>query len=82
MDSDDNVWIIETKGGFTKSGKSEDIDKFSPIKFRVLKDYLNKHSLKGGFVRLDKSSDELCICSENYNDNIQSSDWSLLEEVL
>ena len=82
LDSDDNVWIIETKGGFTKSGKSEDIDKFSPIKFRVLKDYLNKHSLKGGFVRLDKSSDELCICSENYNDNIQSSDWSLLEEVL
>ncbi len=82
MDNDNAIWIIETKGGFTKSGKSEDIDKFSPFKFTVLKKYLNEKNLKGGFVRLDKNSDELCICAENYNEYIQSGNWKLLGEVL
>lgn len=82
MDNDGNVWIIETKGGFTKSGKSEDIDKFSAFKFTVLKKYLIEKKLKGGFVRLDKSSDELCICLDEYNEDIQSENWMLLSEVL
>lgn len=82
MDKNHKIWIIETKGGFTKSGKSEDIDKFSPYKFVVLKEYLSKHGFSGGFVRLDKSSDELCICTDNYNESISSSDWKLLSEVL
>lgn len=36
-DTEGNTWIIETKGGFSKSGQSEDIDKFTPKKFAVLK---------------------------------------------
>ena len=76
------TWIIETKGGFDRSGKSEDIDIFSPKKFEVLKAYLKKHKLHGGFVRKDKQSQELCICTENYSDDIQSADWKLLTEVL
>ena len=59
------TWIIETKGGFNRTGESEDIDIFSPKKFEVLKAYLDKHGLKGGFVRYDKQSEELCICTEN-----------------
>ncbi|MDY4209641.1 MAG: restriction endonuclease subunit R, partial [Eubacteriales bacterium] len=43
------TWIIETKGGFDKAGDSEDIDIFSPKKFEVLKTYLEKYGLKGGF---------------------------------
>lgn len=82
VDKEDKLWIIETKGGFSKSGQSEDIDKFSPLKFQVLKQYLNNKSINGGFVRLDKSCDELCICMNNYNENIQSNDWKLLSEVL
>ncbi len=82
MDKNKKIWIIETKGGFTRTGKSEDIDKFSPHKFIVLKNYLSKHNLDGGFVRLDKASDELCICREKYSDNIGSDDWELLSEVL
>jgi type III restriction enzyme len=82
MDNDNNIWIIETKGGFTKSGKSEDIDKFSPFKFVVLRNYLSEKVLKGGFVRLDKSSDELCICTDEYSENIESANWKLLSEVL
>lgn len=75
------IWIIETKGGFTRTGKSEDIDDFTPKKFEVLKAYLEKNNLKGGFVRMDKKSQQLCICSENYSDDIQSNDWKLLKEV-
>lgn len=76
------VWIIETKGGFSKAGDSEDIDIFSPKKFEVLKAYLAKHGLKGGFVRCDKQSEELCICTDNYNDDIHSSAWSLLGDII
>lgn len=75
------TWIIETKGGFTKSGDSEDIDIFSPKKFEVLKAYLDKHGLKGGFVRYDKQSEELCICTEKYNDDIHSADWAILQNI-
>lgn len=82
LSKDGEIWIVETKGGFSKSGDSEDIDKFSPKKFEVLKNYLNKHNLKGGFVRKDKSNNELFICTENYSDDISSDDWQLLEEVL
>ena len=76
------VWIVETKGGFDKTGASEDIDIFSPKKFVVLKEYLDKHGLKGGFVRYDKQSEELCICTNNYNKDIHSDDWEILEEVI
>lgn len=76
------VWIVETKGGFDRSGESQDIDIFTPKKFECLKDYLDKHSLKGGIVRNDDKSDELCICMEHYSDDINSDDWQLLETVL
>ena len=76
------TWIIETKGGFDRTGKSEDIDIFSPKKFDILKTYLQKQKLKGGFVRKDKQSQELCICTDNYSDNIHSNDWMLLKDIL
>lgn len=76
------TWIIETKGGFDRTGKSEDIDRFTPKKFEVLKAYLDKHNLKGGIVRKDKQSQQLCICSEKYSDDIQSKDWILLKDIL
>ncbi len=75
------IWIIETKGGFDRTGTSEDIDIFSPKKFDELKRYLTKYNLKGGFVRFDKKSEELCICMNNYSDDIHSSDWKLLSEI-
>jgi type III restriction enzyme len=76
------VWIVETKGGFDRYGNSEDIDSFSPKKFEILKNYLQKYNLKGGFVREDKSSYELCICIDEYSDNISDENWLLLSDVL
>lgn len=80
--SDGSTWIIETKGGFTKSGDSEDIDKYTAKKFLVLKNYIDKYHLHGGIVRQDKQSGELCICTETYSDDIKSESWKLLSEVL
>ena len=76
------IWIIETKGGFDRSGNSQDIDRFTAKKFSVLKEYLKKYNLKGGIVRNDERSDELCICTNHYSDDVQSDDWSVLENVL
>ena len=76
------IWIIETKGGFDRTGKSEDIDIFSPRKFEVLKNYLTKYGLCGGFVREDKQSQEVCICMEEYSEDIKSKQWGLLREII
>lgn len=75
------IWIIETKGGFDRSGNSQDIDIYTPKKFEVLKAYLDAHRLKGGIVRNDATTDELCICMEHYSDDIGSDDWALLEDI-
>lgn len=80
--TDGKVWIIETKGGFTKSGDSEDIDKYTAKKFGVLKSYIDKYKLLGGIVRQDKQSSELCICTETYSDDIKSDSWKLISDVL
>ncbi len=81
-DTEGNTWIIETKGGFSKSGQSEDIDKFTSKKFAVLKKYLDKYNLQGGIVRQDKQSSELCICTEEYSNDIKDDNWKLLKEIL
>lgn len=81
LSKEGEIWIIETKGGFTNSGDSEDIDRFSPKKFEILKRYLRKHKLKGGFVRKDKSNNELFICMEEYSDDIKDSHWVLLKDM-
>ncbi len=81
-DTNGQVWIIETKGGFSRSGESEDIDKFTAQKFNVLKGYCGKYGKHGGIVRYDKLSMRLCICTDNYNEDIYNDSWQLLSEVL
>ena len=75
-------WIVETKGGFDRTGASEDIDIFSPKKCEVLQNYLARHKLHGGFVRQDKASMELLICTGTYSDDVTSDAWRVLGEVM
>ena len=82
MFANGEIWIIETKGCFNRTGNSKDIDKFSPKKFEVLKVYLDKHDLNGGFVRENKQSMELCICIESFNDDVHNEGWVLPKELL
>lgn len=51
MDKNDNLWIVETKGGEGKKNVSKDIDEFSKLKFMALKEYANKHGIHFAFVR-------------------------------
>lgn len=76
------VWIVETKGGFDRSGNSQDIDIFTPKKFAVLKDYLERYGLKGGIVRYDEKSEELCICMDSYSEDINSDSWVVMSDIL
>jgi type III restriction enzyme len=78
----DEIWIIETKGGFSRTGESHDIDAFSAIKYKYLKQYITQNNLKGGFVRKDEKSGELCICTGEYNNDINSENWKLLSDVI
>ena len=75
------IWIVETKGGFDRSGNSQDIDLYTPKKFAVLKDYLNRYGLKGGIVRYDEKSEELCICMDSYSDDIRDDCWKVLSDI-
>lgn len=82
-DVDGTVWLIETKGGQKKSGESENIDMFSGKKFDALKAYVVRHpEVKMGFVRYDQKSQELCINSESYSEDLNTFFWKLLKEVL
>ncbi len=76
------IWIIETKGGFDRRGNSQDIDLYTPKKFKVLKDYLTEHGLKGGIVRNDATTDELCICMNIYSEDINNDNWVVLSSIL
>ena len=76
------IWIIETKGGFTRTGQSEDMDEFTEKKFNVLKNYIDKYGLKGGIVRYDKNSQRLCICQNKYSQDLNPSNWKILNEVI
>lgn len=82
LSSKNEIWIIETKGGESKSGQSEDRDEFSPFKFDTLKKYLSKYSLKGGFVRLDRKTYELLINTTEYVEKLSDNKWELLKKVL
>jgi len=79
---DGEVWIIETKGGFNRYGQSEDIDAYTAKKFGYLKKYIDKYKKLGGIVRQDKQTQQLCICTDNYSDDIHSDSWQLLSDIL
>ena len=81
LSSNNQIWIIETKGGFNKKHESEDIDVFSPTKFKALKRYLENNNLRGGFVRKDKDSEVLCICTDHYSDDITDDNWMLIDKI-
>lgn len=76
--TNDDVWIIETKGG-ERGGKSKNIDIQVENKFASFKEYAEKKNLKWGFVR-DKN-DKLYINNTEYTDNMQNENWIPLKEL-
>jgi type III restriction enzyme len=92
-DSIGKIWILETKGGQTSGGDSQDIDINSPKKFTSLINYViknksttydgKKHSIGGGFVRYDEGSSKLLINTTVYDKNLDNtSAWIEIDKVI
>lgn len=48
----DEIWVIEAKGGITSEGESNNVDSYAKNKFEALKEYsLFNQNIKWGFVR-------------------------------
>lgn len=48
----EEIWIIEAKGGMTTDGNSNNIDKYAKNKFEALKEYGKRHNnIKWAFIR-------------------------------
>ena len=86
MDKNDNLWIIETKGGEGKKNVSKDIDEFSNLKFMALKEYANKYGINFAFVR-DKGK-KLYYSNTEYIEEMNAVDkenkkvWKPLKEII
>ena len=80
--NDGTIWIIETKGGETKTGQDKNIDVEAKHKFESLVAYSKKYSLKHGFVR-DRDSDLYINISDHWEDDLSDvSVWKRIECVL
>lgn len=76
------LWIIETKGGESISGESEDIDKFSSFKFDALKEYGIRFGINTGFVRYLEKGAVLLINNTKYIKELNSDEWQLLSDTI
>lgn len=76
------LWIVETKGGENMSGGSEDIDKFSPFKFKALKEYGVKFGINVGFVRYLEKGGRLLINTTEYEKELSNPVWDLIERII
>ena len=80
--NDGTIWIIETKGGETKTGQDKNIDVEAKHKFESLVAYSKKYNLKHGFVR-DRDSDLYINISDHWEDDLSDvSVWKRIECVL
>ncbi len=77
----EEIWIIETKGGETASGANRNIDKYAHVKFKYLKKYAETNEVKFGFVR-EKTihhRDILYLNNTQFSDDMDDS-WKPLSE--
>lgn len=73
-----DVYIIETKGGENVKGEDKNIDEFAALKYEALKVYLEKHDLKGAFVR-DISGTLRYLNEGEWEDKM--SEWHPIDEL-
>ena len=73
----DNVWIIETKGGET-AGVNKNIDLQIENKFNAFKNYANDKNIKWGFVR--DVDNALYINNTEFLMNMSDPHWKPIED--
>ena len=77
QDKDNNIWIIETKGGEVK-GHSKNIDIQIRNKFEALQRYADTFGVKWGFVR--DENEDLFINNTEYIDDMAADCWVYLDD--
>jgi type III restriction enzyme len=87
QDKNEDIWIIETKGGENEDGSSRNVDELpTPLKYEALKRYCNKNNLKYGFVREEHIMGEKpllkILFSEKYIEDMNNENWVNLNNVL
>ena len=75
------TWIIEAKGGESKSGANENIDKYAAKKANALKQYANQHSLNAGIVRLNRFDMELYVNKDSYTEDMSDDNWKHIDAI-
>ena len=75
----DDVWIIEAKGGEQKYNQSKNIDLQVENKFEAFKQYAQDKNIEWGFVR-DKN-EYLKINNTEYTDSMQDEHWKTLSSA-
>lgn len=80
---DNSIWIIETKGGESDSGTSENIDKYTEKKFIALKEYAEHYNINFGFVRNRDIEDQskLFLNNSEYTEDM-SNNWKPIENFI
>ena len=80
-DKDNNIWIIETKGGESATGESKNIDIKIENKFEALKEYSKKYNINWAFVRDYDKNEKLYYCNTEYTESMETDNWQLLDEL-
>lgn len=78
----DEIWIIEAKGGEDESGHDRNIDIYAERKFNALKTYATNHNIKFGFVREKPKEDQLRLYLNNttYSEEMNTDNWHPIED--
>lgn len=80
-DANNNIWIIETKGGENAQGESKNIDIKVENKYEALKEYSKKYNVKFGFVRDYDKNERLYLCNTEYTEDMGNDNWKLLDNI-
>ena len=80
--NNNEVWIVEAKGGITADGNSNNIDSYAKNKFEALKDYGERHKeIHWGFIRAVGT--QIFISNTEWDENILNNNiWKPIEEII
>ncbi len=81
LDKNNNIWIIETKGGEDKNHEDKNIDKNAKNKFLALKKYASNYNIHFGFVRDSEVTGLLYMSNTEYTDDLNKDIWIELDKI-
>lgn len=80
--NNNEVWIIEAKGGLTSDGESNNVDSYAKNKFESLKNYAERHqNVNWGFVRA--VGNQLYMSNTEWDEDVTNRNiWKPIEEII